>query len=243
MKEDILMDINPTLPFQEQLMLDSADILEQSVAQERQRLARELHDSVSQVLYGINLCAHNAREALEVDPRQAIAPLEHVIRFAEQGMAELQALLFNLRVDVLQTDGLIAALRKQVAILRSCYQLNVEAILGTEPALALEIKHALYRIAQEALHNTAKHADACLITIHLTVTEQDILLEVRDNGKGFDQTRDSPGCFGLRSMQERAASINGTFTIESTPGRGTCVRVRISRGTADDLLVVSKAVS
>ncbi|HLZ57703.1 MAG TPA: sensor histidine kinase [Ktedonosporobacter sp.] len=237
------MDMHPLLPLQGQHVPDSVDEIEQSVAQERQRLARELHDSVSQAFYGINLCARNAREALDADPHQAIAPLEHVIRFAEQGMAELQALLFNLRADALQTDGLIVALSKQIALLRACYGLNIDVLLGTEPALALEIKHALYRIAQEALHNIAKHANAGSIIVQLTVNEQESMLEVRDNGKGFDPARQSPGCFGLRSMQERAASLNGTFTLESAPGQGTCIQVHIPCGATDNLLIVGKAAS
>jgi len=229
------------LPLQEQLVPGAEGLLEQVVLQERHRLARELHDSVSQILYGIHLCARNAREVLEVDPCQASAQLEHVIHFAEQGMAEMQILLFNLRADVLQVEGLLVAISKQAALLQGCYGLNVEVMPGVEPALALEVKHALYRIAQEALHNVVKHANARTITIRLTEAEHSTMLEVCDDGKGFDQSRRPVGCFGLCSMQERAAALNGTCTIESAPGQGTCVRVCISH--AADLLVVGKTVS
>src|SRR5438876_721687 len=128
--------------------------------QERQRLARELHDSISQGLYGIKLGAHTAREALDSDPVEAIAPLEYVIALTEAGLAEMRALIFELRPESLATEGAIAALTKQVAILRTRYKLSVDAQLGEEPALSLERKQALYRIAQEALHNIVKHARA-----------------------------------------------------------------------------------
>jgi signal transduction histidine kinase len=214
-----------------------------AILAERQRLARELHDSVSQALYGIHLCARNAREALEADPQQAIVPLEHIIHFAEQGMAEIQAMLCDLRADLLQTDGLIGVLSKQVAVLRSCYQLNIEAELEAEPAVGLEIKHALYRIGQEALHNAAKHAHARTVILRLTTTQREVALEVRDDGQGFDMARPMPGHFGLLSMRERATRLNGSLSIESEPRQGTCIRVRIPSSNANDLLVIGRAVS
>ena len=128
--------------------------------QERQRLALELHDSVSQTLYGISLGAQTAREALESDPGEAIAPLEYVISLAEAGLAEMRALIFELRPESLASEGLITALTKQVVVLRTRYKLTVDAQLGEEPALSLERKHTLYRIAREALHNIVKHAHA-----------------------------------------------------------------------------------
>jgi signal transduction histidine kinase len=195
--------------------------------QERQRLARELHDSVSQSLYGISLGAHTAREALQSDPGEAIAPLEYVISLAEAGLAEMRALIFELRPESLATEGLIAALTKQVVILRTRYKLTVNAQLGEEPALSLARKHALYRIAQEALHNIVKHAHASTVLLRLDRQDDELVLEVRDNGRGFDPAEPFPGHLGLRSIQERAARLGGSCSIQSAPAHGTFLRVRI----------------
>lgn len=200
---------------------------ELAALQERQRLARELHDSVSQALYGISLGIHTALEVQERDPQQATASLEYAIALAEAGLAEMRSLIFELRPESLETEGLVAALTKQVAVLRARYKLAVEATLGEEPALSMEQKHALYRIAQEACHNIVKHARASAVALRLTEQENGILLQVRDNGRGFDPTSSFPGHLGLRSMQERIAKVGGTLAIESDPGQGTCLRVRV----------------
>ncbi len=200
---------------------------ELAALQERQRLARELHDSVSQALYGISLGAHTAREALESDPGEAIAPLEYVTALAEACMAEMRALIFELRPESLATEGVIAALTKQTAILRTRYKLSVDAQLGEEPALSLERKQALYRIAQEALHNIVKHACARTVLLRLSRQDGELILEVCDDGKGFDPTGPFPGHLGLHSMQERAAHLGATCSIESALAQGTCLRVRI----------------
>src|SRR3989441_11112396 len=191
--------------------------------QERQRLARELHDSVSQALYAIGLGAHTAREALESDPEQAMASIDYVLALAEAGLAEMRALIFELRPESLEMEGLVAALTKQVAVLRTRYKLTVEADLGAEPNLSQETKHMLYRVAQEALHNIVKHARASMVILQLARQANEIILEVHDNGKGFDPAGPFPGHLGLRSMRERVTKIGGTLSIESVPGQGTCI--------------------
>lgn len=197
--------------------------------QERQRLALELHDSVSQTLYGISLGAHTAQEALASDPGEAIAPLEYVISLAEAGLAEMRALIFELRPESLASEGLITALTKQVVVLRTRYKLTVDAQLGEEPALSLERKHTLYRIAREALHNIVKHAHANTVLLRLDRQDDELVLEVRDDGRGFDPTGPFPGHLGLRSIQERAVRLGGTCSLESAPSQGTrlCVRLPI----------------
>ncbi len=209
---------------------------ELAALQERQRLARELHDSVSQALYGISLGAHTAREALDSDPGEAIAPLEYVLGLAEAGLAEMRALIFELRPESLATEGVIAALTKQVNVLRTRYKLTVDAQLGEEPDLSLEGKQALYRIAQEALHNIVKHARASTVRLRLTRQDDEFVLEVRDDGRGFDLTEPFPGHLGLHSMQERAACLGGICSLESAPAQGTYLRVCIpthdERGSA-----------
>jgi signal transduction histidine kinase len=200
---------------------------ELAALRERQHLARELHDSVSQTLYGIGLGTHTALEALDSDPGEAIAPLEYVITLTEAGLAEMQALIFELHPESLATEGVIAALTKQVAVLHTRYKLSVDVQMGEEPALSLERKQALYRIGQEALHNIVKHARARTVLLRMSRQDGELILEVCDDGKGFDPTGPFPGHFGLQSMQERAAQLGGACSIESTPAQGTCLRVHI----------------
>jgi signal transduction histidine kinase len=221
---------------EQEVRLLSQQAQDLAAVQERQHLARELHDSVSQALYGISLGAYTAREALESDPREAIAPLEYVMALSEAGLAEMRALLFELRPESLATEGLVAALSKQVTVLRTRYKLLVEAQLSEEPALSLEGKQALYRIAQEALHNIVKHAHARTVTLRLARQDGELLLEIGDDGRGFDSSEPFPGHFGLLSMRERAAELGGTCSIDSAPSQGTRLRVCIpthdERGSA-----------
>lgn len=206
---------------------------ELAALQERQRLARELHDSVSQALYGIGLGAHTAREAIEGDPEQAKESMDYVLSLAEAGLAEMRALIFELRPESLASEGLVAALNRQVHILRARYGLSVEAELGNEPDIALEMKQTLYRLAQEALHNVVKHARASKVVVRIIQHEDEIALEVQDNGRGFDPAAPYPGHLGLRSMLERITKSGGTLSIESAPGQGSCIRVRIPLATPD----------
>src|SRR5579859_6235697 len=141
----------------------------------------------------------------------------------------MRGLIFELRPESFASEGLITALTKQVVVLRTRYKLTVDAQLGEEPALSLERKHALYRIAQEALHNIVKHAHASMVLLRLDRQDDELVLEIRDDGRGFDPTGPFPGHLGLCSMQERVAKVNGTFNIESKAGQGTCIRVQVSK--------------
>jgi signal transduction histidine kinase len=207
------------------LLYDQAQEL--AALQERQRLARELHDSVSQALYAISLGAHTAREALSGEPEQATASLDYVIGLAEAGLAEMRALIFELRPESLASEGLVAAISKQVEVLRSRYRLTVEASFDDEPDVSLETKYALYRISQEALHNIIKHARATTVLLSLTCRGQTLSLDVRDDGLGFDPNGHFPGHLGLQSMQARAKRAGGALTIESRTGQGTHLVARI----------------
>jgi PAS domain S-box-containing protein len=194
-----------------------------AAVEERQRLARELHDSVSQALYGIALGARTARTLLERDPAKVAGPLDYVLQLAEAGMAEMRALIFELRPESLAEEGLVAALAKHAAALRARHQLDVQTNLGEEPELAFEVKEALYRIAQEALHNIVKHAHASRVDVWLARQDGRVVLTVQDNGQGFAAGGAFPGHLGLKSMQERAVRLGGVVQIESTPGQGTRV--------------------
>ncbi len=195
--------------------------------EERQRLARELHDSVSQALYGISLGTRTARTLLERDPKRASEPLEYVSSLAEAGLAELRALIFELRPESLQMEGLVAAFEKQFASLRARHNLEVTAEIADEPDLRLDLKEALYRIGQEAMHNTVKHARATHVWVTLSSDSEHWTLTIHDNGIGFDPSGDFPGHLGLRSMAERANRVGGHFEITSSPNAGTTVSISV----------------
>lgn len=174
--------------------------------EERQRLARELHDSVSQALHGIALGTETARELLNIQPEKAGEPLDYVLTLAEAGMAEMRALIFELRPESLETEGLMAALEKQAAALSARHGIQVEIVLCEEPDTSLEVKETVYRLAQEALHNTVKHASASNVTISAKCDGHGITLDISDDGIGFDPRGDFPGIWGcVRCASGRSA--------------------------------------
>jgi len=213
------------------IAVEHARLYEQAQAlaslEERRHLARELHDSVSQALYGIALGTRTARMAIERDPTKLIEPLDYIMDLAEAALAEMRALIFELRPEVLEAEGLVTALTKQAEALRVRHKLKVITNLGQEPDVSLAIKEALYRIAQEATHNVVKHAKAGQLELSL-IDKNGLTLEIKDDGQGFDPQQSFPGHLGLHSMRERAEKLGGNFSIESTPGQGTTIRVQVT---------------
>jgi PAS domain S-box-containing protein len=199
-----------------------------AVLEERQRLARELHDSLSQALYGIALGAHTACAFLDVDRPKVVEALDYVLSLSDAGLTEMRALIFDLRPESLETEGLVNALTKQAAAVRARYDLETGTEFCAEPAVPLETKEALYRVAQEALNNTVKHACARRVSLRLCRDDEKIVLEVSDDGVGFDPQVSYPGHLGLNSMRERAARLGGQLEVHSALGRGTHVRVEFS---------------
>ncbi|MGV9855802.1 sensor histidine kinase [Streptomyces sp. NPDC003442] len=240
---------------------------DKAVHEERHRISRELHDSVSQALYGIALGARTAREMLErdidsaepVEGRAGTAshaeapgrtdpaagheaagevvdlaelaelaePIEYIRRLADAAIAETRTLLCRLRPESLETEGLVAALTQHVEALRARYGITTEAKLDAEPETTPEAKHALYRIAQESLHNVAKHSQARNVRLHLLNEPGAVTLTVADDGVGFDCKGSFPGHLGLLSMRERAREVGGTLNVDSRPGQGSRIRARI----------------
>src|SRR5215469_2007193 len=203
---------------------------EKGTLEERQRLARELHDSVSQSLFGIQLRAQIARERLDQGSAGIAQPLDYVLRLAEASQAEMRALIFELRPESLQTEGLVGALNRQIEAVRARHGFAAPTLASAEPALPIEVKQALHRIAQEALWNTVKHARAGRVDVRLEPDGDSVLLEVADDGVGFDPGGSFPGHLGLRSMHERASGVGGSLEIVSARGRGTRIAVRVPAG-------------
>ncbi len=204
-------------------------VQEKAAFDERQHLARELHDSVSQALYSIVLGTHAARKQLQY-PEKAESALEYVQNLAEAGLAEMRALIFELRPEVLEKEGLAAAMRKQVEALEVRHKLKADFDGEGEPSLAFGHKQTLYRITQEALHNIVKHAKATQVHVALKEYPQHVQLCIQDNGIGFDVTQNFSERLGLKSMRERAESLGGQFEINSTVGQGTTITITIPRG-------------
>ena len=213
-------------------VVDSIRLFEQSrklaAFEERSRLARELHDSVSQALYGIGLGARTAKSLQKMDPARLNEPLDYILSLADAGMTEMRALIFELRPESIEQEGLVIALSKQAASIQARHSIRVTTEFCEEPALSVEIKEGLYRIAREALHNAVKHADATHVTLSFVHVGDGYALEMTDNGKGFDSSESFPGHLGLKSMRERTASLHGSFHIESAQGQGTRILVKIS---------------
>jgi signal transduction histidine kinase len=211
--------------------------------QERARLARELHDSVAQALYGITLGAKTARATLDRDTEKARASLDYTIRLAEGGVSEMKALLFSLRPDALEEGGLVAALTGHAQAMEARHGLTVFADLPAEPHLTPDAQAAAYRVAQEALHNVVKHARAHQVWLSVVQAGGWVTLTVRDDGRGFDPEEQGRGTLGQRSMRERAAGAGGTLEVRSVQATevgtasetksGTTVTLRLPAAPAE----------
>jgi signal transduction histidine kinase len=195
---------------------------ELTVIEERARLARELHDAVAQKLFSLRLTAAAALSAPDPGPE-----LRQVQTLAKEALAELREVIFELRPAELAGDGLAESLRKHVQVLDRVWgagrgRRTSVRFEGVEISLPPETEAAAFRIAQEALYNALRHGSAREVTVRLTPG----LLEIRDDGTGFDADAGSRDGLGLASMRERAASVGGVLTIESS-GAGTVVRLGV----------------
>lgn len=201
-----------------------------AVLAERQRLARELHDSVTQSLYSVTLYANAAALALAAGKQEVTAGyLRDLQETAQEGMRDMRLLIFQLHPPVLETEGLVAALQLRLAAVEGRAGLQTEFRVEGERRLPLAIEGDLYWIAQEALNNVRKHAAARHVAVHLYFTAATLSLEVVDDGVGFDpQAVPVEGRGGLRTIAERAAHVGGKLTYESTPGEGTRVKVEVT---------------
>jgi signal transduction histidine kinase len=204
---------------------------ELSVLSERNRLALELHDAVSQKLFSVVLTAEAAATLLERDREATRAQLDRVGELAREALDELRSLIEELRPADLERDGLGGALRKQVEVLRSLHPAEIQIEVAEVGAGEPERDHDLLRIAQEALQNALRHAAARRVTVRLAEPGDALELEVADDGIGFDPSAPELRArrLGLTSMEERAHRIGGELEIRSQPGRGTAVRLRIER--------------
>jgi PAS domain S-box-containing protein len=200
--------------------------------EERTRLARELHDSVSQALFALTLETAAAALAIEqagTDTTGVAHRLARLRALTEGALAEMRALIFALRPEAIREEGLVAAIRKQAEGVAAREDLEV-AVHAPQQRLPLppDVEEQLYRLTQEALSNVAKHADATHVSIRVELTPVgQLVVEIEDDGVGFDPSQPRPGHLGLRSMSERTEALGGELTLLSEPGHGTRVRAAV----------------
>jgi signal transduction histidine kinase len=217
--------------------LENADLLERSrelsVVEERNRLARELHDAVSQTLFSATLTAEAAAELVPADPEAAQREIRRAGELLQEASTELRALIFQLRPAELERAGLTETLRKHVEVVTRVHQAPVEFRAGPEGRQRAAVEQGAYRIAQEALANAVRHSGAGRIEVELACDGNGGLrLAVIDDGAGFDP--DDPALasshLGLTSMRERAEELGGELRISSRQGSGTSIVLEVRDG-------------
>jgi signal transduction histidine kinase/PAS domain-containing protein len=215
-------------------LIEDARLFEQAkllvAAEERNRLARELHDSVAQTLYSISLFIDATRLALKTNkPRVVESHIDELKQLSREAMSDMRLLIFELRPPILEKSGLVAALQSRLE--------SVEAKAGFETSFETDgsfhfspaQESELYRIAQEALNNVVKHAQANRVVIRLAGESGCTRMVIEDDGVGFDPlTLEQGGGQGFRNMRERAANINARCSFESVPGQGTTITIEVN---------------
>jgi len=201
-----------------------------AVLRERQRLARELHDSVTQSLYSLNLLATTGQRALaENDTERVGRYFGWMSETSQQALKEMRLLIYELRPPVLEQDGLVSALQQRLDAVEGRAGVETRLIVEGDDQVPMWCEEAFYRIAMEALNNALKHAEATAVTIELTLQECLVELRITDNGQGFDLGRaEDSGGMGLAVMQERADEISADLQVASEPGQGTQITVSVS---------------
>ena len=219
----LIRDLRGQVRLEQDLGRQAAEL---ASAQERTKLAQELHDSVTQALFSMTLTTRSIELLVERDPAQALGRIAELRELEREALAEMRALIFELRPGNLEEDGLVQALRTHAAGVqgRSGLPIAVECD-ALEPRPSLVVETALYRIAQEALHNVVKHANAASVRLSLRRTHHGLRLSIDDDGGGFDLTDVPTGHLGLVGMRARATNIGAQITIRSELGAGTGIEV------------------
>ena len=198
-----------------------------AIVEERQWLARELHDSVTQAMYSVTLYAQATRMALAAGKQDVAADnLRELQAMAREALVDIRLLIFELHPPILEGKGLAASLKIRLAAVESRAGLQTKMRVDGGRRLPLSVEEELYRIALEALNNVVKHARAQHVTVYLRFDDQRVCLEIADDGLGYDPVKaKESGGMGLRGMEERVQRLNGKLEIRSVLGQGTTVNV------------------
>jgi len=209
----------------QELRAYSAQLEGMAVARERNRLARELHDSVTQTVFSMNLTTQSAQLLYNRDPEQVRPQLVRLSQLAQGALSEMQLLISELPKEQAANGGLVAALERYLTDSRFTDNLSITLEVDGDVRLPPTEEQGLFRIAQEALNNIVKHAKASSARVYLHFAEP-FWIEIKDQGQGFDlKQAQHSNRVGLMSMRERAAEIGWDLQIITSPGAGTCIRV------------------
>ena len=201
-----------------------------AVMEERQRLARDLHDSIKQTLFSLGLGIRSARSAVRANPDTAIALLQHQEQAAIQAQAEMGDLLAQLRTPATDSADVVPLLERYCASLAQQHGLHITQCLPTALVLPEPVTRELANVVKEALHNVLRHSGASEAELCLTLNSPDqrsLLLTIIDRGRGFDPAATQHG-HGLRGMRERVAALGGSLVIEAVPQKGTTLWVHLN---------------
>lgn len=195
--------------------------------EERQRLARDLHDAVSQQLFALNMMSSAALKLFESKPEAAKSQLEQVVELANKAQGEMRALLLHLRPVELSGESLSEGISGLVVELKQKSGVEIESEIKAIPKLSRAIEDHLFRLVQESLANALRHSRASKLTTKLHRSDGYLFFHLRDNGVGFDLSQQKKASYGLKTMQERCEEIGGTFSIKSAKNQGTTIDVRV----------------
>jgi signal transduction histidine kinase len=207
-----------------------ARIRELTAEQERHRLARELHDTVSQTIFSIGMVAQASLKLLQQGDagHQVQESVQYILELSQTALADIREQLYQLHPTILSDKGLIEALAQHCHMLRTKYLLSVEFVADEEPPLTMFQRETLFSAAREALWNVVRHAGATHVGVSLTTADDQIILSVVDDGVGFESSVLAQGeAMGLGNIEERVKAVNGTFDLQSDALHGTHLTVRI----------------
>lgn len=201
--------------------------LEKAITEERNRLARDLHDSVTQSIYSLTLLAEGVHRMIKSgDLEQAEGTQSRIGEISQQALQEMRLLVYELRPQALQKVGLTSALEQRLEAVERRAGIDARLLADIDVQLPADLEEEFFHISQEALNNALKHAKASEIVLSIRADEKNLELEVKDNGQGFNQNLTNiEGGLGLASIRERVANIEGEFSLQSTPGIGTKIKV------------------
>jgi PAS domain S-box-containing protein len=225
-------DVSEQVRLQAELRRQAGEL---ASSEERAHLARELHDSVTQALFSMTMVTRSVELLLDRDPAGARDQLTQLRELQREALAEMRALIFELRPGNLEQDGLVRALKTHSSALQGRLGLPIIVESDLDRRLPLAAEEVLYRIAQEGLHNVVKHAKAKQVWVGVHAVDGGVRLRIQDDGKGFDPTAVPDGHLGLAGMRARADRIGATYEVTSKPGEGTTIEVLVTASTIADI--------
>jgi PAS domain S-box-containing protein len=211
------------------VQMQVAEAAARAAQEERQRLARDLHEAVTQSLYSASLMAEAARRhSSTADLSTTGEYVARLSQLSQQALRQLRLLVYELRPTMLEQEGLVGALRHRLEAVEQRAGIQARLIDEGDGRIPVAVQDELFLIAQEALNNSLKHAAASVVTVIVGATPESVWLEVRDNGCGFDAGNGQVHGLGFNSLREHAARLGGQLAIESAPGGGAVVRVQLA---------------